>query len=65
MLLKLEDILDFSFLSLAFMLSMFMGEIKDILSLVTFEFVSNVLSLAIQFLVLLGVYYKLKRFKKK
>ena len=65
MLLKLEDILDFSFLSIALILSMFIGKINNILSSITFEFLSDLLSLSIQFLVLLGLYYKLKRFKKK
>lgn len=65
MLLKLENILDFSFLSLAILLSLFIGKINEILSTITFELLSNTLSLAIQFMVLVGLYYKVKQFKKK
>jgi hypothetical protein len=65
MILKLEDIFDFSFLSLAIILSVFIGKVNEVLSLITFEFMSNLLSLSIQFMVLLGLFYKMKKFRKK
>jgi uncharacterized membrane protein len=65
MLLKLEDIADFSFLSLAFLVSIFINKIHGFMNLITFEAISDVLSLAIQFFVLLGVVYKFKRIKDK
>ena len=65
MIIKLEDIFDFSFLSLAIILSLFIGKINQFLNLITFESVSNLLSLSIQFMVLLGLFYKMKKFKKK
>jgi len=65
MIIKLEDISDFSFLSLAIILSLFIGKINQFLNLITFESVSNLLSLSIQFMVLLGLFYKMKKFKKK
>lgn len=65
MILKLEDIFDFSFLSLAIILSLFIGKVNEVLSLITFEFMSNLLSLSIQFMVLLGLFYKMKKFRKK
>tara|TARA_R110000823_G_scaffold295661_1_gene415415 strand:+ start:988 stop:1185 length:198 start_codon:yes stop_codon:yes gene_type:complete len=63
--LDLEDILDFSFLSIALMLSMFIGKINSVLCYVTFDIVSDVLSISIQVLVLLGLIMKLKKFRKK
>lgn len=65
MILDLEDILDFSFLSIALMLSMFIGKINSILCYVTFDIISDVLSISIQVLVLLGLIMKLKKFRKK
>tara|TARA_R110002096_G_scaffold235204_1_gene425397 strand:+ start:225 stop:422 length:198 start_codon:yes stop_codon:yes gene_type:complete len=65
MILDLEDILDFSFLSIALMLSMFIGKINSILCYVTFDIISDVLSVSIQILVLLGLIMKLKKFRKK
>jgi len=65
MILKLEDIIDFSFLSLAFILSMFITEINTFLSYITFEVISNGLSIAIQILVLIGLIHKVKKFRKK
>jgi hypothetical protein len=65
MLLKLEDIMDFSFLSFAFLISIFINKIHAFMDLITFAFVSDVLSLGIQFFVLLGVIYKFKRIKDK
>tara|TARA_R110000824_G_scaffold378430_2_gene569976 strand:- start:2005 stop:2208 length:204 start_codon:yes stop_codon:yes gene_type:complete len=65
MILKLEDILDFSFLSLAFILSLAIGKINHVLCYVTFDVVSDVLSIAIQILVLVGLIYKLRKFRKK
>jgi len=65
MTLNLDDILDFSFLSLAIILSFFIDNINEIISSITYEFLSNTLSLAIQFMVLLGLIYKMKKFKKK
>ena len=65
MILDLEDILDFSFLSIALMLSMFIGKINSILCYVTFDIISDVLSISIQVLVLLGLIMKLRKFRKK
>jgi len=65
MILKLEDIMDFSFLSLAFILSMFIGEIHTFFNYITFEVISNILSVGIQIMVLWGLIYKVKKFKKK
>ena len=61
----LEDLLDFSFLSIALMLSVFIGKINNILSYVTFDVVSDALSICIQILVMLGLVMKLKKFRKK
>lgn len=65
MILDLDDILDFSFLSIALMLSMFIGKINSILCYVTFDIISDVLSISIQVLVLLGLIMKLRKFRKK
>jgi|TARA_B100000475_G_C14770058_1_gene218703 TRAP-type mannitol/chloroaromatic compound transport system permease large subunit len=65
MTINLDDILDFSFLSLAIILSFFIDNINQIISSITYEFLSNTLSLAIQFMVLLGLIYKMRKFKKK
>jgi hypothetical protein len=65
MLLKLEDILDFSFLSFAFLISIFINQIHSFMNLITFEVLSDMLSLGIQFFVLLGVIYKFKSIRKK
>ena len=65
MILRLDDILDFSFLSIAFILSMFIGEIHMLLNFITFEIISDTLSIGIQILVLLGLVHKLKKFRKK
>jgi len=65
MILKLEDIMDFSFLSIAFILSMFIGEINTFFNFITFEVISNILSVAIQVLVLFGLVHKVKKFRKK
>ena len=65
MTLNLDDILDFSFLSIAFLLSMFIGNINSFLSSITMELVSDILSLAIQILVLWGLIHKVKQFRKK
>ena len=65
MILKLEDIMDFSFLSIAFILSMFIGEINTFFNFITFEVISNILSIAIQILVLVGLVHKVKKFRKK
>jgi hypothetical protein len=65
MVLKLEDILDFSFLSVAFILSLAIGKINNFLCFITFDVISNILSIAIQVMVLLGLIYKLRKFKKK
>jgi hypothetical protein len=62
---NLDDILDFSFLSVAFLLSMFIGNINTFLSSITIELVSDMLSLAIQILVLWGLIHKVKKFRKK
>ena len=61
----LDDILDFSFLSIAFILSVFIGKIQDMLCFITFDVVSDILSVAIQILVLWGLVYKLKKIKNK
>ena len=63
MLLRLEDIVDFSFLSFAFLISIFINKIHSFMDLITFSFLSDILSLGIQFFVLLGVIYKFKRIK--
>ena len=65
MILKLDDILDFSFLSVAFILSLAIGKINHFLCFITFDVVSNVLSVAIQIMVLWGLIYKIKKFRKK
>jgi len=65
MILDLDDILDFSFLSIALMLSMFIGKINSILCYITFDIISDVLSISIQVLVLLGLIMKLRKFRKK
>jgi len=65
MILDLDDILDFSFLSIALIFSMFIGKINSILCYVTFDIISDVLSISIQVLVLLGLIMKLKKFRKK
>ena len=65
MILKLEDILDFSFLSIAFILSMVIGKINHFLCFITFDVVSDILSVAIQVMVLWGLIYKVKKFRKK
>jgi hypothetical protein len=65
MIFDLEDLLDFSFLSIALMLSMFIGKINAMLSYVTFDLVSDFFSLSIQILVILGLVLKLKKFRKK
>tara|TARA_R110002051_G_scaffold323218_2_gene416099 strand:- start:552 stop:764 length:213 start_codon:yes stop_codon:yes gene_type:complete len=65
MLLELEDIMDFSFLSFAFLISIFINKIHSLMDFITFSFVSDILSLGIQFFVLLGVIYKFKRIKDK
>lgn len=61
----LDDILDFSFLSIAFILSIFIGKIQDMLCFITFDIVSDILSVAIQILVLWGLIHKVKKFKNK
>tara|TARA_Y100001973_G_C5196028_1_gene334316 strand:+ start:1131 stop:1334 length:204 start_codon:yes stop_codon:yes gene_type:complete len=65
MLLKLEDILDFSFLSIALILSMFIGKINNMLCFITFELISDTLSIAIQILVLIGLIHKTRKWRKK
>ena len=65
MILKLDDILDFSFLSVAFILSLAIGKINHFLCFITFDVVSDVLSVAIQIMVLWGLIYKIKKFRKK
>ena len=62
---KLEDIMDFSFLSLAFILSIVIGKINDMLCFITFEVISDTLSIAIQILVLIGLIHKTKKWRKK
>ena len=62
---KLEDIMDFSFLSLAFILSIVIGKINDMLCFITFEVISDTLSIAIQILVLIGLIMKTKKWRKK
>ena len=62
---KLEDILDFSFLSLAFILSIVIGKINDMLCFITFEVISDTLSIAIQILVLIGLIHKTRKWRKK
>ena len=65
MILRLEDIMDFSFLSIALILSMFIGKINIFLSYITFDIVSDLLSVAIQIMVLWGLVYKIKKFRNK
>tara|TARA_R100001594_G_scaffold41050_1_gene73022 strand:- start:2750 stop:2953 length:204 start_codon:yes stop_codon:yes gene_type:complete len=65
MVLKLEDILDFSFLSIAFIVSMFIGKINHFLSFITFDIISDTLSVAIQILILIGLIHKTKKWRKK
>tara|TARA_R110000751_G_scaffold12214_1_gene42092 strand:- start:1727 stop:1930 length:204 start_codon:yes stop_codon:yes gene_type:complete len=65
MILKLDDILDFSFLSVAFILSLAIGKINHFLCFITFDVVSDILSVAIQIMVLWGLIYKIKKFRKK
>ena len=65
MVIKLDDILDFSFLSIAFMLSLAIGKINNFLCFITFDVVSDILSVAIQIMVLWGLIYKIKKFRKK
>ena len=65
MIYKLEDIMDFSFLSLAFILSMFIGKLNEMLCFITFEVISDVLSIAIQILVLIGLIHKTRKWRKK
>ena len=62
---KLEDIMDFSFLSMAFILSIVIGKINDMLCFITFEVISDTLSIAIQILVLIGLIHKTKKWRKK
>ena len=62
---SVDDIMDFSFLSLAFILSIFIGKIQSVLCFITFDVVSNILSIAIQILVLWGLIHKVKKFKRK
>ena len=57
--------MDFSFLSLALILSMAIGKINIFLSYVTFDIVSDLLSVAIQIMVLWGLVYKIKKFRNK
>jgi len=65
MIFKLEDILDFSFLSIALILSMFIGKINNMLCFITFDIISDVLSIAIQILVLIGLIMKTKKWRNK
>ena len=65
MLLRWEDILDFSFLSIALLISIFISNINSVMQYFTYEILSNGLSLLIQFFVLLGVIYKFKSIRKK
>jgi len=65
MIFKLEDILDFSFLSIALILSMFIGKINNMLCFITFDIISDVLSIAIQVLVLIGLIMKTKKWRNK
>ena len=57
--------MDFSFLSLAFILSMAIGKINNMLCFITFEVISDTLSVAIQILVLIGLIMKTKKWRKK
>ena len=57
--------MDFSFLSIALILSMFIGKINIFLSYITFDIVSDLLSVAIQIMVLWGLVYKIKKFRNK
>ena len=65
MTLNLDDILDVSFLSIAFLLSIFIDKINNMLCFITFEVISDTLSIAIQILVLWGLIHKVKKFRKK
>tara|TARA_R100001086_G_C11812073_1_gene251807 strand:+ start:432 stop:629 length:198 start_codon:yes stop_codon:yes gene_type:complete len=65
MIFRLEDILDFSFLSIALILSMFIGKINNMLCFITFDIISDVLSIAIQILVLIGLIMKTKKWRNK
>ena len=62
---NLDDILDFSFLSVAFLLSMFIGKINNMLCFITFEVISDTLSIAIQILVLVGLIHKTRKWRNK
>ena len=57
--------MDFSFLSMAFILSIAIGKINNLLCFITFEVISDTLSIAIQILVLWGLIHKVKKFRKK
>lgn len=65
MILRLDDIMDFSFLSVALIISLSIGKINYLLSFVTFDLISDVLSIGIQVLVLWGLIHKVKKFRKK
>lgn len=65
MILRLDDIMDFSFLSVALIVSLSIGKINYLLSFVTFDLISDVLSIGIQVLVLWGLIHKVKKFRKK
>jgi hypothetical protein len=65
MTLNLDDILDFSFLSIALLLSMFIDKINNMLCFITFEVISDTLSIAIQILVLWGLIHKTRKWSKK
>ena len=65
MIFRLEYILDFSFLSIALILSMFIGKINNMLCFITFDIISDVLSIAIQILVLIGLIMKTKKWRNK
>ena len=57
--------MDFSFLSVALIVSLSIGKINYLLSFVTFDLISDVLSIGIQVLVLWGLIHKVKKFRKK
>lgn len=64
MLLNVENIMDFSFLSVVVLITLFIGKINMILTdLLSYEFLSNGITLLTQFFVLLAVIYKFKRIK--
>ena len=65
MTLNLDDILDVSFLSIALLLSMFIDKINNMLCFITFEVISDTLSIAIQILVLWGLIHKTRKWSKK